>query len=59
MENPEDHPDDSKSLEDTRRKPRRYRPAHGPTIRDDLQSGLHTLPLWMHDLVNGFLKDAT
>jgi hypothetical protein len=30
-------------------------PIHGPAIHDDLQSGLHTLPQWMHELVNGLL----
>ena len=34
-------------------------PTHGPTIRDDLQKGLQTLPQWMHELVNDLLTQAT
>lgn len=34
-------------------------PTHGPTIRDDLQSGLHTLPQWMHELVKDLLTQAS
>ena len=33
-------------------------PAHGPTIRNDLQKGLHTLPHWMRELVNDLLVQA-
>ncbi len=34
-------------------------PAHGPTIRDDLQRGLHTLPQWLRELVNDLLTQDT
>jgi hypothetical protein len=31
-------------------------PDHGPAITDDLRSGLHTLPIWMHSLVRELLE---
>lgn len=32
-------------------------PAHGDSIRDDLQQGLHTLPIWMQSIVRQLLSD--
>lgn len=33
-------------------------PKHGPTIRADLRSGLHTLPIWMQRIVRQLLQPA-
>jgi hypothetical protein len=32
-------------------------PLHGPAIRDDLQQGLHTLPIWMQAIIRPLLSD--
>ena len=32
-------------------------PAHGDSIRDDLQQGLHTLPIWMQFIIRQLLSD--
>jgi Family of unknown function (DUF6088) len=34
-------------------------PTHGPTIRDDLQTGLHTMPQWMHEMIKNLLIRTT
>lgn len=34
-------------------------PVHGRAIRDDLQQGLHTLPIWMQPTVRGLLSDQS
>jgi Family of unknown function (DUF6088) len=51
-------PSDKDSIQ-TRLKAILNDPTHGPTISDDLQKGLHTLPQWMHELVNELLTNAT
>jgi hypothetical protein len=32
-------------------------PTHGDSIRDDLQNGLHTLPIWMQSIIRQLLSD--
>ena len=32
-------------------------PVHGASIRDDLQQGLHTLPIWMQSTIRQILSN--
>lgn len=35
-----------------------YDPVHGPTIREDLSAGIHTLPAWMQQIIRMLLPRA-